>query len=235
MAPVQRTAKAWVVVSVGWTGLAKAQSKSISLSMRTISGAPSKPGREKYSPFQSIYRRIAGGAEHGSRNGKLAAHDVGRALGVEDVVVAELLVDAVDGEDGVKRDGVVVAFERDARTGERTDDGDGLMLAGSSGRKWFSFLSRTIDSRAARRASSACSGESTTEYGIVENGTLLRRIEHAELHARGEEALDRDVELGFGQEAFVDSVGELEICRCRSPVSVPARMPAAEPAAKSAE
>ncbi len=130
MAPVQRTAKAWVVVSVGWTGLAKAQSKSISLSMRTISGAPSKLGWEKYLPFQSLYRGIAGGAEHGARDGKLTAHDVGRALGVEDVVVAELLLDAVDGEDGVERDGVVVAFESDARTGEGSDDGDGLVSCG---------------------------------------------------------------------------------------------------------
>ena len=44
--------------------------------------------------------------------------------------MAELLLDAVDGEDGVKRDGVVVAFEGDARAGERSDDGDGLVLCG---------------------------------------------------------------------------------------------------------
>ena len=44
--------------------------------------------------------------------------------------MAELRLDAVDGEDRVKRDGVVVAFERDARAGERTDDGDGLVLRG---------------------------------------------------------------------------------------------------------
>ncbi len=130
MAPVQRTAKAWVVVSAGWTGLAKAQSKSISLSRRIISGAPSKLGRAKYWPSRPSTVESAGGAEHGARDGEFAAHDVGRALGVEDVVVAELRLDAVDGQDWVERDGVVVAFESDARCGEGADDGDGLVLRG---------------------------------------------------------------------------------------------------------
>ena len=54
-------------------------------------------------------------------------------------------------------------------------------FAGSSGRKWFSFLSSTMDSRAARRAIAACSGELTVAIVDLRERDLLRRIEHAEL------------------------------------------------------
>ena len=49
--------------------------------------------------------------------------------------MAEFLLDAVDGEDGVQRDGVVVALERDVRGGEGADDGDGLMPGGIEGKE----------------------------------------------------------------------------------------------------
>ena len=54
MVPVQRTAKLSFVVSAErlGTGLAKAQSKSISLSVRVISGWPSRPGWAKYSALR---------------------------------------------------------------------------------------------------------------------------------------------------------------------------------------
>ncbi len=87
MAPVQRTAKLWAVVSAEWlgTGFAKAQSKSISLSMRVISGAPSKPGPEKYSPFSPSTFESAAARSMVRGTGTCAAHDIGRALGVEHV------------------------------------------------------------------------------------------------------------------------------------------------------
>ena len=54
MVPVQRTAKAWVVVSRGSTGFEKAQSKSISLSMRVMAGAPSKLGLGEVFALQAL-------------------------------------------------------------------------------------------------------------------------------------------------------------------------------------
>ena len=88
------------------------------------------------------------------------------------MVVAEFLLDAVDGQDGMERDGVVVSFEGDARAGERADHGDGLVLHGIKREEVFSFFSSTIDSRAARKASSACFGRVRRQKrGWYENGT----------------------------------------------------------------
>ena len=42
-------------------------------------------------------------------------------------------------------------------------------------------------------------------------GNLRGWVEESEFHASGEEALERDVELGFGDDAFVDGVGEVEV------------------------
>ena len=54
--------------------------------------------------------------------------------------MAEFLLDAVDGEDGVERDGVVVAFEGDVGAGERADDGDGLVPGGIEGKEMVVVL-----------------------------------------------------------------------------------------------
>ena len=98
-------------------------------------GGAVEGGMREILAFEAFDGGIGGGAEHGARDGKFTIIDVGRALSVEDVVVAELGLDTIDGKDGVKRDGVVVALKTDAGCGEWTDDGDGLAFCGVQGQK----------------------------------------------------------------------------------------------------
>ena len=60
------------------------------------------------------------------------------------------------------------------------------------------------------------SGELTSENGTLDAEHLCRRIEEAEAIAGEEETLEGDVELGFGDEAFLYGVGEREVGACRS-------------------
>ena len=91
-------------------------------------GCAVETGMREVLAFQAVYGGVAGGAKHRAWNGELATRDVGRTLGIEDVIVAEFLLNAVDGKNGMERGGVVVALKRDARAGERSNDGDGLVF-----------------------------------------------------------------------------------------------------------
>ena len=69
-----------------------------------------------------------------------------------------------------------------------------------------SFFSSTIDSLAILRASVAMRG--AVELALVDLGIghHLRRIEHAQLHARGEQTHQRGVDVALFQEALLDGV-----------------------------
>ena len=64
--------------------------------------------------------------------------------------------------------------------------------------------------------------------GVV--GNARGWVEHAETEARGEETLDRDIELGLGEQAPLHRVRE-GFGGSTAAVLVPARIPAAEPVA----
>ena len=147
---------------------------------------------------------VGGGAEHRARNGEFAAVDVGRTLRIEHVVVSELGLDAVDGEDGVQRDGVVVAFEADARGGERADDGDRLMFCGIEREEVAVVFEEHHGFAGGAKSESGVFGG--IDFRVRNGGErhALRGIEHAEFHARGEEALEGEVELGFGEQAYCE-------------------------------
>ena len=69
-----------------------------------------------------------------------------------------------------------------------------------------SFFSSTIDSLAILRASARCSG--LFELALVDLGVghHLRRIEHAELDARREQADQRNVDVALLQEALLHGI-----------------------------
>ena len=87
-----------------------------------------------------------------------------------------------------------------------------------------------------------CPKREASMFGRVHDGErnrrvrhASRRIEHAQLHARGEETLDRDIDLGLGDQFCLHRVGRAPRYAVPQSVSVPASMPAAEPVAWSVE
>src|SRR6202035_4768841 len=141
-----------------------------------------------------------------TRDGECTVGDVGGALRVEDMIGAELINDAIDGEDGVKRDGVVVSLEADERGGERAYDGDGL--AGLEGERVGVVLEKDHGFAGGAEGELGILRRVDVAEGDGGEGDALRRVEHAEAHARGEEALDDGVELRIGEEVVLHGGSE---------------------------
>ena len=75
------------------------------------------------------------------------------------------------------------------------------------------FLSRTNDLSAISRASGRCSGDCTTRARNSRIGVFGRRIELANLKANFENASDGAINVGFGNQAALDSLAGIGICR----------------------
>ncbi len=106
------------------------QSKSICLSTRVIAGGPVERVVGEVLAVEALVAGAGRGAELVRGMTMRCVLGVGRALRVENLRGAELLDDAVDGEDGVFGDGVVVALDGGERGGVGADDGDGFDLRG---------------------------------------------------------------------------------------------------------
>ena len=72
-------------------------------------------------------------------------------------------------------------------------------------------MSRTIDSRATRRASRSCSGASFTRVGDLRVGHALGRVEHPEPEAGEHEPAHRQVDVGLPQQAPLERRPELAV------------------------
>ena len=157
--------------------------------------------------FEAVRGGVGVGVEQGAGDGHGDAFGVGGALGVEDVGVGELGDDAVDGEDGVAGDGVVVAFDGGERGGVGADDGDGAEV-GFQGEEAALIFEQDHGLVGGLESQSLVRGGVDLGEGDGGVGHFGGGIEEAETEARDEEALEGGVDLGLLDEAFVDGGGE---------------------------
>src|SRR5579859_4174605 len=157
--------------------------------------------------------RISSCAKHGARYGKFSSSNIGRALCIKHVIVAEFRLDPVDWKNGMNRNGVIVSFQRNARSGERADDSDGLMFSEIDREDVIFVLEQ--DHGFACGAKSEFGMLGRIDFRVLDRRERdpLRRIEHAKLNARRKQAFEREVKLGLSDHTFMHSVRKGKIFR----------------------
>ena len=187
-------------------GEPRSQRKPICASTRTSAGVPDRSRLRKYSPRRPRSLRARSRAQvlrfdQRRRGGIFAPFDQVDAARMHHLHLRRGIADALqDGHRRCRR-AVVVAQQRHGVVGGRADHGDAACSLRDSG-STPSFFSSTIDSCAALRDKRVVLRRLVDGCGDPRPAHHLRRVEHAQPHARGEQPGQCGVDLGFGDEAL---------------------------------